>query len=71
MGQERDIALTELQLVIKNTFEDIVMSNKHHLELTQVGMDFPTTKGSFNALQDVNLRINKGEFISLIGHSGC
>ncbi|GAC20389.1 ABC transporter ATP-binding protein [Paraglaciecola arctica] len=47
------------------------MSNKHHLELTQVGMDFPTPKGPFNALQDVNLRINKGEFISLIGHSGC
>ncbi|AGH44834.1 ABC transporter ATP-binding protein [Paraglaciecola psychrophila] len=47
------------------------MSHKHHLELTQVGMDFPTAKGQFNALQDVNLRINKGEFISLIGHSGC
>ena len=47
------------------------MSNKHHLELTQVGMDFPTPKGPFNALQDVNLRISKGEFISLIGHSGC
>jgi nitrate/nitrite transport system ATP-binding protein len=47
------------------------MNHKHHLELTQVGMDFPTAKGPFNALQDVNLRINKGEFISLIGHSGC
>jgi len=47
------------------------MSKKHHLELTQVGMDFPTPNGLFNALQDVNLRINKGEFISLIGHSGC
>ena len=47
------------------------MSNKNHLELTQVCMDFPTSKGPFNALHDVNLRINKGEFISLIGHSGC
>ena len=47
------------------------MNNKHHLELTQVCMDFPTIKGPFNALHDVNLRINKGEFISLIGHSGC
>lgn len=42
-----------------------------HLELTQVGIDFPTPKGAFTALQEVNLRINKGEFISLIGHSGC
>ncbi|MBU2977594.1 ABC transporter ATP-binding protein [Alteromonas sp. C1M14] len=42
-----------------------------HLELTQVGIDFPTPKGPFTALKDVNLKINKGEFISLIGHSGC
>ena len=47
------------------------MSTKHHLELTQVGIDFPTPKGPFTALRDVNLRINKGEFVSLIGHSGC
>ncbi|MEP1447015.1 MAG: ABC transporter ATP-binding protein [Paraglaciecola sp.] len=45
--------------------------SRHHLELTQVGMDFPTAKGPFTALKDVNLKINKGEFISLIGHSGC
>lgn len=47
------------------------MSIKHHLELSQVGIDFPTPKGPFNALTDVNLKIDKGEFISLIGHSGC
>ncbi len=47
------------------------MREKHHLELTQVGIEFPTPKGPFTALQDVNLKINKGEFISLIGHSGC
>jgi len=47
------------------------MSIKHHLELTQVGIDFPTPKGPFTALEDVNLKIAKGEFVSLIGHSGC
>lgn len=47
------------------------MSIKHHLELTQVGIDFPTPTGPFNALTDVNLKIDQGEFISLIGHSGC
>ncbi|MBU3002641.1 ABC transporter ATP-binding protein [Paraglaciecola arctica] len=45
--------------------------SSHHLELTQVGIDFPTARGPFTALKDVNLKINKGEFISLIGHSGC
>ncbi len=42
-----------------------------HLELSDVGIDFPTANGPFNALQKVNLNIAKGEFISLIGHSGC
>lgn len=41
------------------------------LELTDVGIEFPTPKGPFCALQGVDLKINKGEFISLIGHSGC
>jgi nitrate/nitrite transport system ATP-binding protein len=46
------------------------MSTKH-LELAQVGIDFPTPKGPFRALENVNLKIEKGEFVSLIGHSGC
>jgi nitrate/nitrite transport system ATP-binding protein len=41
------------------------------LELSDVGIEFPTPKGPFCALQNVNLKIKKGEFISLIGHSGC
>ena len=44
---------------------------KKHLELSQVGISFPTPKGPFVALQNVNLSIAKGEIISLIGHSGC
>lgn len=42
-----------------------------HLELSDVGIDFPTPKGPFCALQGVNLKIRSGEFVSLIGHSGC
>lgn len=45
--------------------------NPAHLELSGVGIDFPTDKGLFRALQNVNLKIDKGEFVSLIGHSGC
>ena len=26
---------------------------------------------AFRALRDVNLRLEQGEFVSLIGHSGC
>ena len=45
------------------------MSN--YLELSQVSIDFPTPNGPFRALDKVSLSIDKGEFISLIGHSGC
>ncbi|HEX4975858.1 MAG TPA: ABC transporter ATP-binding protein, partial [Pseudomonadales bacterium] len=41
------------------------------LELTQVGVEFKTPKGNFVALKDVNLKIAEGEYVSLIGHSGC
>lgn len=47
------------------------MMSNIHLELSQVGIDFPTPKGPFCALQNVSLKIKKGEFVSLIGHSGC
>ncbi|MAA67046.1 MAG: bacitracin ABC transporter ATP-binding protein [Alteromonadaceae bacterium] len=45
--------------------------SKPHLELTGVSMSFDTPQGSFQALDTINLKIAKGEFVSLIGHSGC
>jgi len=42
-----------------------------YLELTQVSITFATPKGPFTALQDVNLGIARGEYVTLIGHSGC
>ncbi|WP_416214131.1 ABC transporter ATP-binding protein [Halothiobacillus sp.] len=42
-----------------------------HLELSQVSIDFPTSQGMFRALNKIDLKINRGEFVSLIGHSGC
>ncbi|WP_404415195.1 ABC transporter ATP-binding protein [Vreelandella aquamarina] len=45
--------------------------NDKHLVLTQAGMEFPTPKGPFCALKNVDLKISKGEFVSIIGHSGC
>lgn len=41
------------------------------LDISHIDMVFPTPKGPFTALSDVDLKIKKGEFVSLIGHSGC
>ncbi|MGB0956351.1 MAG: ABC transporter ATP-binding protein [Panacagrimonas sp.] len=41
------------------------------LDLSDMGMAFATPKGEFVALRNVNLKIAKGEFVCLIGHSGC
>ncbi|HRH79429.1 MAG TPA: ABC transporter ATP-binding protein [Thiobacillaceae bacterium] len=42
-----------------------------YLQLSEVCIDFPTPKGPFRALDKVSLDIAQGEFVSLIGHSGC
>jgi len=42
-----------------------------YLQLSEVSIDFPTPKGRFRALDKVDLDIAQGEFVSLIGHSGC
>jgi nitrate/nitrite transport system ATP-binding protein len=42
-----------------------------YVQLENVDMTFSTKKGAFNALKNINLSIKEGEFISIIGHSGC
>ncbi|MEW6678106.1 MAG: ABC transporter ATP-binding protein [Pseudomonadota bacterium] len=42
-----------------------------YLQLSEVSIDFPTPRGPFRALNKVSLNISKGEFVTLIGHSGC
>lgn len=43
----------------------------NYLDITGVGIEFDTNGSKFRALQNVNLKMDKGEFVSLIGHSGC
>src|SRR4051812_18459206 len=42
-----------------------------YIEIQGVEQTFKTKKGPFCALRDINLTVAKGEFVSLIGHSGC
>jgi nitrate ABC transporter ATP-binding subunit len=41
------------------------------LELTGLTKVFPTPAGSVTAVKDVNVRIREGEFVAILGHSGC
>lgn len=41
------------------------------LELIGIGKEFRTKRGVTHALSDINLAISDGEFVSLIGRSGC
>ena len=42
-----------------------------YLIVTQLGKTYPTSNGPAVIVHDFNLSIKRGEFVSLIGHSGC
>jgi nitrate ABC transporter ATP-binding subunit len=41
------------------------------LQINQVSKVYPTPKGSFTVVEDINLTVAEGEFVCVIGHSGC
>ncbi|MEM9030392.1 MAG: nitrate ABC transporter ATP-binding protein [Pseudomonadota bacterium] len=44
---------------------------ERYLEFSQVKKVYPTPKGPLTVVDGFDLKVRKGEFISLIGHSGC
>ncbi|MDR6264363.1 ABC transporter ATP-binding protein [Roseobacter sp. N2S] len=47
------------------------MIEHRYLEFSQLHKVYPTPKGPLTVVEDFDLKVNRGEFISLIGHSGC
>lgn len=45
--------------------------DQRFLQFSQVHKVYPTPKGPLTVVEDFELTMNKGEFISIIGHSGC
>ena len=41
------------------------------IDIHAAEVTFQAAKGPFQALRDIHLKIDRGEFVSLIGHSGC
>lgn len=42
-----------------------------YLEFSQLSKIYPTPKGPLTIVENFDLKVRKGEFISVIGHSGC
>jgi nitrate/nitrite transport system ATP-binding protein len=47
------------------------VTDKRFLELFKLKKVYPTPEGPLTVVDDINLLMDKGEFVSLIGHSGC
>jgi len=44
---------------------------RRYVEFFKLHKVYPTPKGPLTVVEDFNLLMDKGEFVSLIGHSGC
>lgn len=44
---------------------------KTHVTIEHLSKSFNGRNGLYTAVRDVNLEIGRGEFVTLIGHSGC
>ena len=51
--------------------EPVAEGRERYLEFTQLSKIYPTPRGPVAVVEDFNLKVRQGEFISVIGHSGC
>ena len=79
---ERDIVLPNIVPItqrvpkedkLPSAYERAAESSKDNrfLEFSQLKKVYPTPKGPLTVVDGFDLKMNKGEFITLIGHSGC
>jgi len=47
------------------------LRDQRFLDFSQLHKVYPTPKGPLTVVEDFDLKMDRGEFISLIGHSGC
>ncbi len=47
------------------------LGDPRYLEFYNVSKTYPTSKGPLTVVDKFNLNMRKGEFVSIIGHSGC
>lgn len=47
------------------------MSDKAYLELSKLTKSYPSQNGEAVIVKDIDFKFRKGEFVTVIGHSGC
>ncbi len=47
------------------------METSNIIEVTHLNKQFLVNKQPMEVLHDINLQVKKGEFITIVGHSGC
>ncbi|NJB83183.1 ABC transporter ATP-binding protein [Wenyingzhuangia aestuarii] len=60
-----------MTLITNNPKIERFPSNEVMLDLIDLKKVYPTPKGDYVVLENLNLQIKKEEFITIIGHSGC
>lgn len=58
---------------LPNAYQDAtgIKHDRTYLEFSQTKKVYPTPKGPLTVVDGFDLKMKKGEFITLIGHSGC
>jgi nitrate/nitrite transport system ATP-binding protein len=62
---------TELPAAASEAAEARSGATDRYLEFTRLTKVYPTPKGPLTVVDGIDLQIRKGEFVTLIGHSGC
>lgn len=65
---------TTLQENITNLTDSLLEQAAHpevSIRIDMVTVSFKTPKGTYTAVKEIDLTVNKGEIVALIGHSGC
>ena len=47
------------------------LHDQRYLEYSNVSKVYPTPKGPLTVVEGFDIKVSKGEFVSIIGHSGC
>jgi nitrate/nitrite transport system ATP-binding protein len=72
-GQTRNLPKVEAVHPLPRAYSRAAhaFTDERYLEFSQVDKVYPTPNGPLKVVDGFDLKMRKGEFVSLIGHSGC